>query len=105
MKRKTGIKWDSLAWKTVDTSSDTLGMDDALFFGLEELDGNAYKLMKTESGSYKFDEEFVPPSVEIVSSNNNVEEDMIEDIPMLKVEKKKKKKKSKKVEVEPATLI
>ena len=30
---------------------------------------------------------------------------MIEDIPMLKVEKKKKKKKSKKVEVEPATLI
>ena len=58
MKRKSCRKWDSFAWKTIDTSSDVMGIDDAMFFGLEELDGNAYKLMKTESGSYKFDDSF-----------------------------------------------
>lgn len=41
--------WDQMAWRSVDVAKENLGdYEDTVFFGLEELDGNAYKLMKTE---------------------------------------------------------
>jgi hypothetical protein len=41
--------WDQMAWRSVDVGKENLGdYEDTVFFGLEELDGNAYKLMKTE---------------------------------------------------------
>ncbi len=44
-------QWDDLPWKTVDTENvDISGRGDAIFFGLEELDGNAY-LVDKSSGS------------------------------------------------------
>ena len=45
--------WGVLPWRPIDCSSANLGdFEDAVFFGLEELDGNAYKLTRGE-GSYK----------------------------------------------------
>ena len=42
--------WDHLAWKTVSTENADLGdFEDAVFLGLEEIDGNAYKLKKMGS--------------------------------------------------------
>lgn len=52
------------------TSHQDLMADDAMFFGLEELDGNAYKLSKTETGSYEFDDSFCLPE-----SNSNEDSD------------------------------
>ena len=44
--------WDQMAWRSVDVGKENLGdYEDTVFFGLEELDGNAYKLMKTEQVS------------------------------------------------------
>lgn len=41
--------WNNLPWRSVDTEKENLGdYEDTVFFGLEELDGNAYKLRKTE---------------------------------------------------------
>ena len=41
--------WDKMAWRSVDVAKENLGdYEDTVFFGLEELDGNAYKLRKTE---------------------------------------------------------
>lgn len=38
-----------MAWRSVDVAKENLGdYEDTVFFGLEELDGNAYKLRKTE---------------------------------------------------------
>lgn len=40
--------WDALPWKAVDLESNKLGdFDESVFFGLEEIDGNAYKLSKS----------------------------------------------------------
>ena len=43
-------KWDAMSWKKVDTESLDLGDQDgeggSIFFELEELDGNAYKLQR-----------------------------------------------------------
>ena len=45
--------WNALPWHAIDTSSENLGQfEDSVFFGLEEVDGNAYLLQKTAS-SYK----------------------------------------------------
>ena len=46
--------WDSFAWTQVDTDSLNIGgVDDVVFFGLEELDGSAYELAKnSESSAY-----------------------------------------------------
>ena len=44
--------WDQMAWRSVDVAKENLGdYEDTVFFGLEELDGNAYKLMKTDQVS------------------------------------------------------
>lgn len=41
--------WDSLPWHSVDVTKENLGdYEDTVFFGLEELDGNAYILNKTQ---------------------------------------------------------
>lgn len=46
-------KWGEMPWRSVDVSTMDLGeFEDTVFFGLEELDGNAYKLTRGE-GSYK----------------------------------------------------
>mgnify|MGYP006191263967 CR=1 FL=1 len=40
--------WDALPWKAVDVDRENLGdFEESVFFGLEEIDGNAYKLSKT----------------------------------------------------------
>lgn len=39
--------WDTLPWKPVDVDRENLGdFEESVFFGLEEIDGNAYKLSK-----------------------------------------------------------
>lgn len=41
--------WNTLPWHSVDVTKENLGdYEDTVFFGLEELDGNAYKLRKME---------------------------------------------------------
>ena len=47
--------WDSLPWQQVDTNSIELGGNDGgMFYGLEELDGNAYQVSKDlDSNLYK----------------------------------------------------
>ena len=46
--------WDTLPWHSVDVTKENLGdYEDTVFFGLEELDGNAYKLRKTEQVDYR----------------------------------------------------
>jgi hypothetical protein len=41
--------WNNLPWHSVDVTKENLGdYEDTVFFGLEELDGNAYKLNKTQ---------------------------------------------------------
>ena len=53
--------WDILPWHSVDVTKENLGdYEDTVFFGLEELDGNAYKLRKMEQVLYK-----------LLSSNSN----------------------------------
>lgn len=43
--------WDSLPWKAVDVESENLGeFEETVFFGLEEVDGNAYMLKKNQFG-------------------------------------------------------
>jgi hypothetical protein len=43
--------WDALPWKPVDVTKENLGeFEDSVFFGLEEIDGNAYKLSKIGTG-------------------------------------------------------
>jgi ATP-dependent RNA helicase DDX24/MAK5 len=50
-KGKASRIWDGLPWNSVDVSKENLGdFEDAVFFGLEELDGNAYVLSKNEQG-------------------------------------------------------
>lgn len=42
--RTGGLRWNNLPWKAVDLSSTDLGeYDDAVFFGLEEIDGAEYQ--------------------------------------------------------------
>lgn len=42
--------WNALPWRSVDVTEENLGdFEDSVFFGLEEIDGNAYKLQKTAS--------------------------------------------------------
>lgn len=42
--------WNSLPWKSIDVSDVQLGeYDDAVFFGLEELDGNAFLASKSKN--------------------------------------------------------
>ena len=54
-KRKTegaGINWDCLPWHSVDVSNEDLGnFTESVFFGLEELDGNAYAMQMSTSAS------------------------------------------------------
>ena len=54
-KRKTegaGINWDCLPWRSVDVSNEDLGnFTESVFFGLEELDGNAYAMQKSSSSA------------------------------------------------------
>lgn len=41
--------WNTLPWHSVDVTKENLGdYEDTVFFGLEQLDGNAYKLRKME---------------------------------------------------------
>jgi hypothetical protein len=59
--------WDKMAWRSVDVAKENLGdYEDTVFFGLEELDGNAYKLRKTEQVSQQ--EQFWYYGVKIVTS-------------------------------------
>jgi hypothetical protein len=59
--------WDKMAWRSVDVAKENLGdYEDTVFFGLEELDGNAYKLRKTEQVSQQ--EQFWYHGVKIVTS-------------------------------------
>jgi hypothetical protein len=45
--------WSGLAWRPIDCTTANLGdFEDAVFLGLEEIDGNAYKLTRGE-GSYR----------------------------------------------------
>eukprot|EP00601_Ochromonadales_sp_CCMP2298_P030551 CAMPEP_0173347986 /NCGR_PEP_ID=MMETSP1144-20121109/13470_1 /TAXON_ID=483371 /ORGANISM="non described non described, Strain CCMP2298" /LENGTH=109 /DNA_ID=CAMNT_0014295557 /DNA_START=44 /DNA_END=370 /DNA_ORIENTATION=- len=40
--------WDTLAWRSVDTTTSDLGdFEESVFMGLEEIDGNAYVIKKT----------------------------------------------------------
>ena len=50
--------WESFMWKPVADESeehfegeDDGGYDDSMFFGLEEIDGNSYKIKKNKRGS------------------------------------------------------
>ena len=48
-------QWNALPWRSLDVSKANLGdFEDSVFFGLEELDGNAYKLTKSAQ-SYKIE--------------------------------------------------
>ena len=52
-------RWESFAWKAVEEEQehfegeDDGGYDDSMFFGLEELDGNSYKIKK-ENAKFNF---------------------------------------------------
>ncbi len=52
--------WDSLSWKKIDTENEDLTdlEGGGMFFGLEELDGNAYQL-KRQGSSYKLSSKIV----------------------------------------------
>lgn len=51
--------WDTLPWKAIDTSNENLGeFEESVFFGLEEVDGNAFLLNKQGGADAK------APSVE-----------------------------------------
>jgi hypothetical protein len=46
--------WDNLPWHSVDVTKENLGdYEDTVFFGLEELDGNAYTLNKTQQVTFR----------------------------------------------------
>ena len=92
-KRKAGTikqKWNSLAWKPVDTSNSSMGDDDAVFLGLEEIDGNAFKLMKTGNG-YEF--------------NVNEESTSCEEVPEQQAKKKQKKSKKEVIPMESVEFV
>lgn len=85
--------WDALPWKAVDTDSGKLGdFDDSVFFGLEEIDGNAYKLSK--SGVTALTAEPVIDTNEDVSEH--VDADVDASIGATIVAKKTKKDKKRK---------
>jgi hypothetical protein len=52
-KREKSERWGALPWKPVDLSNENLGeFDDAVFFGLEEIDGSEYqKYLPDDGGS------------------------------------------------------
>lgn len=76
--------WDSLPWTNVDTSESTglmsTGLDDAMFFGLEEIDGNLFA--SSLGGAKKPENE---PATEVATT------DMDTVRPKQKKEKKRKR--------------
>lgn len=76
--------WDALPWKSVDVDRENLGdFEESVFFGLEEIDGNAYKISKAGDNGMR------PEAVE-----------ESEEVPAEKLSKKTKKGKKPKVEDE-----
>jgi hypothetical protein len=58
-----GDRWSALPWKTIDLSNEDLGeYNDAVFFGLEEIDGTDYQ--KYVSGAPEEDEEIKENHIE-----------------------------------------
>lgn len=56
MRPKRSDKWNNLPWKSVDLSSTDLGnYDDAIFFGLEEIDGAEYEQYLEKKGHQQED--------------------------------------------------
>lgn len=83
--RKGAKFWNALPWKSVDVSKSRLGeFDDTVFFGLEELDGNAFLEFKknqqeaTAAGTAEADDDRV--------------EEVVEEAVQKKENKKKKRK-------------
>lgn len=83
--RKGAKFWNALPWKSVDVSKSRLGeFDDAVFFGLEELDGNAFL-------------EFKKKQQEAVAAGTaEAEDDQVEEVVEEAVQKKENKKKKRK---------
>ena len=77
--------WDTLPWKPVDVDRENLGdFEESVFFGLEEIDGNAYKLSKgtdnvlktiTMDGSEEASEKAVKTSKKSKKSSDKVPAD------------------------------
>jgi hypothetical protein len=83
-----GDRWAALPWKTIDLSNEDLGeYNDAVFFGLEEIDGSDYK--KYISGA--------APAENVEHQEEDLQEDFID--PPKPHKKKKEKKSDKKVSV------
>ncbi len=77
--------WDALPWKAIDTPNEDLGdFEESVFFGLEELDGNAYLINKDKDG-------FKP---EVVGSEGETTETGEEVVKEKKSKKAKRAKKS-----------
>ena len=108
---KAGM-WDALPWKPVNLENENLGeFEDSVFFGLEEIDGNAYKLKKDSANGLR-PEPVLETEVEVVTVDNTlkgkkrktskeagtvVADDVMDEVAELPA--KKKGKKSKNVEV------
>lgn len=101
-------------WKTVSSDSLELGdFNDSVFFGLEELDGNAYKLTKISNGYSveKYNEAIKNDA--IISESTLQAEDIVnlnekdEDKKIDKIRKKDKKllKQSRKKNIEKITVV
>ena len=85
-KGEPGAAWDDMPWRRVDTTSEQLGeFEEAIFFELEELDGNAIIFNKKNSGS---------GAVAMVADSSD--KDSNDTKRKEKSEKKKKEKKEKK---------
>lgn len=83
--RKGAKFWNSLPWKPVDVSKSRLGeFDDAVFFGLEELDGNAFLEFKKKREEAE--------AAGAVDADEDEAEEVVEE-PVQKKENKKKKRK------------
>ena len=99
--RQTGVSnkvrmWDALPWKAVDVEKENLGdFEDSVFFGLEEIDGNAYKLSKGDSS------DVLPVPVD----SDDIEGEKLVDVSEKTVKpKKEKKKKTKTLSEETVTM-
>ena len=95
--------WNKLPWKQVSLEDTDLGeFDESVLFGLEEIDGNAYKLTKNDNGySLKVTGEDIV-DLDFIDDNDNDNDDSLptineESSTPKKETKKKKTKKAKKL--------
>lgn len=86
------MMWENMPWKPIATENLELGdFDDAVFFGLEELDGNAFVLSKSNTGYSVKVTDAVDLNTHDVSDNELTSSALGETTPSSKKDKKKRK--------------